>query len=179
MTKTPQHILMSGNIPAKPSVPVEKITVGGAKCKEYRMSYMLSQDFVEYDSRSKLVPAYQYEPDYRFTGGNAFTESKEGYPKLAFGPVAEVYMGVEKFLKHRTKFGKAFRVSDNRNFLFSTKIDFNGGILYLYAFSEKTIWSHEMIGVLYHPDVQGTTLERKLMAALDEVVRTYQEVPKR
>lgn len=176
---TPQHILMSGNLPAKPSVLVNKDTVGGEKCKMYKMSYMLSQDFIEYDSKSELVPAYQYEPDSVPRGGIALIEKKENYPKLAFGPVAEVYLGVERFLKRRAKFGKDFRASDNRNFLFSTKIDFKGRILYLYAFSNTTIWSHEMMGMIYNPDVQGTPLEKKLMAALDEVARTYQEIKKR
>lgn len=173
---TPQGILMSGNLVAKPSVLIEKITVGGDKCGEYKMSYMLSQDFVEFDSHSKFAPAYQYEPELMRRGVNTYTENKPNYPKIAFGPEERVYVGVEKYLKRRAKMGKDFRKVENGVFLFSTKLDYDGRILYLYAFSDKTIWSHEMLGLFYNADIQGTPLEKKLMAALDEAARTYREV---
>lgn len=169
--KTPSEILASGNTPAKPSALREHTTFGGENCDEYKMTFMLSGDFIEFNSHCELDPSFQYEPDSDIE----FTGYKDNHPQLFFGPCDEIYEAVDEYLEGGTPSCREFRKIDNGTFLFSGKFDYYGTILYAYAFACDSAWDHQLVGVNYNPDVEGTPLEKKLMAALDEAAKTYKE----
>lgn len=176
--KTPQSVLDSGNIPAKPSVKRETTTFGGEDANdEFKASFMLSGDFIEFESHCELDPSFQYEPG----SSEEYTEYDERLPIIAIGPdVASgnlVYDSAEKYLKEGASCGRGFEKIDNGTFLFKTKFDYPkfGLLLYAYVFSDKTLWGHQMLGLQYSADIEGTPLEKKLIAALDEAASTYTE----
>lgn len=176
--KTLQSVLDSGSIPAKPSVKRETTTFGGEDANdEFNVSFMLSGDFIGFDSHCELDPSFQYEPD----SSEDFTEYDERFPVIAIGPdIAsgnQVYNAAEKYLKEGALSGRGFEKIDNGTFLFKTKFDYPnfGLLLYAYVFSDKTVWGHQMLGLQYSADIEGTALEKKLIAALDEAASTYTE----
>lgn len=176
--KTLQSVLDSGSIPAKPSVKRETATFGGEDANdEFNVSFMLSGDFIEFDSHCELDPSFQYEPE----SNEDFTDYDERLPSIVIGPdVAPgslVYDAAEKYLKEGAVCGRDFEKIDNGTFLFRTKFDYPrlGMLLYAYVFSDKTVWGHQMLGLQYNKDIEGTPLEKKLMAALDEAASTYTE----
>lgn len=176
--KTPQSVLDSGNISAKPSVKRETTAFGGEDANdEFKASFMLSGDFIEFESHCELDPSFQYEPD----SSKEYTEYDERLPIIAIGPDiapgSMVYDSAEKYLKEGAACGRDFEKIDNGTFLFRTKFDYPkfGMILYAYVFSDKTLWGHQMIGLQYNADIEGTLLESKLKAALDEAASTYTE----
>lgn len=160
--KTSQDILDSGNIPAKKSFLVED---------EYgyiKYTFSLSGDFIEFNSHCELNPSYQYEP----YSNRGFTGYLENYPQIFIGPYDDVYNAVET----DEPVGEEYEKLDNKYFAFRTKLSYFGQILYCYGFSHGTAREFEMFGLTYNKDVEGTPLEKKLMAALDEAASTYTEI---
>lgn len=166
--KTPQNIIDSGNIAAKPSVKRETTTFGGEDANdEINVSFMLSGDFIEFDSHCEMMPSFQYEP----YNNESYTEYLESYPKIFIGPYDDVYDAVE----NNRPIGTGYEKLDNKYFAFKTKLNYYGEHLYCYAFRDGTAREREMFGLTYNKDIEGTPLEKKLMAALDEAASTYTE----
>lgn len=177
--KTPQSVLNSGNINAKPSVKRETLAFGCTDANdEFKVSFMLSGDFIEFNSNCELDPSFQYEPDC----DKEYTEYNEKLPMIAIGPDIspneQVYNAAEKYLKERAPSGTDFKEINNGTFLFRTKFYYPtlNAFLYAYIFSDETVWGHQMIGLQYNKDIVGTPLEKKLMAAVDEAASTYTEI---
>lgn len=160
-----QKLLASGNFPAKSSV-LRECSFGAD------FTFMLSGDFIEFNSHSEMDPSYQYEPD----NNDEFTGYKPDHPVIAFGPCDELYDAVDAYLENGERCGKDFREVNDGNFLFCTKLNYYDQLLYAYAFANETTWDHQMLGLMYPPALEGTPLEQKLLAALDEAARTYREV---
>lgn len=163
--KTSSRLFETGNIPPKPSKRVND------EFGDKRYSFMLSGDFAEFNSHCEMSPSFQYEPD----NNEDFTEYKENTPQLMIGPNDTIYDGVENFSESSVPVGKAYERVQNPYFLFKTKLDCCDEILYCYAFADGTAREREMFGIQYSSDIEGTPLEKKLMAALDEAVSTYSE----
>lgn len=159
--KTPQNIFASGNTPAKESVLIED------EYGDKKYTFKLSGDFIEFDSHCEMMPSFQYEPD----NSEDYTEYLKNYPNISIGPNDTVYGAVENC----TPVGKDYEKLDNKYFAFKTKLPYYGMIIYCYGFRDGTAREREMFGVTYNKDIEGTPLEKKLMAALDEAVQTYKE----
>lgn len=168
---TPQSILDTGNIPPKPSTERSSVFYGGEDCDEYKMTFMLSGDLLEFNSHCELDPSYQYEPE----NDKEYTVYKENTPQLVFGPNDIIYDAIDKFLADGSATGDGFEKTASKYFLFKTRFHQYGGTAYAYAFSPDSAKDHEMLAVMYNTDVEGTSLEKKLMAVLDEAASTYRE----
>ncbi len=162
---TAQELIATGNVPAKPSVLLQD------EYGDSKLSYKLSGDFVEFNSHCEMYPSYQYEPD----NNEDYTDYKENTPQLVCGPFNDAYDAGEEFIKTGTLSGREFSKSDNPCFLFSAKFDYYKEIMYAYVFAEGTERSLDVLAVTYNRDIEGTALEKKLCAALDEVASTYTE----
>ncbi len=159
--KTPQNILDSGSIPAKESVLIEK------EYADKNYTFRLSGDFIEFDSHCELDPSYQYEP----YSNEDFTEYSNIYPDISIGPYDDVYNAVAS----GNPVGKGYVKLDNKYFAFKTRLDYFGKNLYCYGFRDGTAREREAFGLTCNKDIEGTPLEKKLIAALDEAASTYTE----
>lgn len=130
---TTQNLLDSGNIPAKPSILRESSFVAD-------FTFMLSGDFIEFNSHSEMEPSYQYEPDYvrHPTQEFDYTGYKDNHPIIAFGPYDDIYYAIDAYLQNGAETGRNFRKIDNGTFLFCTKMDYYDQLLYAYAFANAT-----------------------------------------
>lgn len=169
---TSGSIIESGSVPPKLSVLRRSSCFNGDF--KYEMSFMLSGDFIEFNSHCEIDPSYQYEP---YSDDN-YTEYDGRLPNIGIGPSDQVYDAVDKFLKNGEQTGRCFEEVENKNFLFKTKLEYFGDILYAYAFSDETSWDHDMLGLVYNSDIENTPLEKKLISALDEAAMTYKETRK-
>ena len=88
----------------------------------------------------------------------------------------DIYEAVNALLADGAQTGREVRTVDNKHFLFRTKLDHFGGALCAYAFANETDFDHMALGLYYEKDVEGTPLEQKLIAALDEAASSYQEL---
>ncbi|MGN1137788.1 MAG: hypothetical protein ACI4SF_16400 [Oscillospiraceae bacterium] len=158
-------ILSTGNVPPKPYFTVEE-EFGD---KEY--SFELSKDFIPFNSHSEFEPSYQYEP----FSDDEYTEYDGNLPVLAIGPDDTVYKAAESFEKNGSVSGLKISESSNPCFLFSTFFEKYGLKYYAYAFAGGTAREYEMLCIQYKPDLSGTALEKKLIAALDKAADTYKE----
>lgn len=160
--KTPQNILDSGNVPAKQSVLIED------EYGDKKYTFRLSGDFIEFNSHCELDPSYQYEP----YNSEDYTEFLENHPNIFIGPYDDVYYAVE----NGKPVGKEYEKLDNKYFAFKTKLPYYGELLYCYGFRDGTAREREAFGLAYNKDIEGTPLEKKLMAALDDAASTYIEI---
>lgn len=166
---TASSIVESGSVPPKLSVLRKSTCFKGDL--EYEMSFMLSGDFIEFNSHCEIDPSFQYEP----YNDDDYTEYDGRLPNIGIGPSNQIYDAVDKFLKNGEQTGRCFEEVENKNFLFKTKLEYFGDILYAYAFSDETAWDHDMLGLVYNSDIENTPLEKKLISALDEAAMTYKE----
>lgn len=164
--KTPDALLSSGSVPAKPAI--RRKTSAYQDDTEYDVSFCLSGDFIEFNSHCEFDPSYQYEPD----NTEDYTEFNENYPSIFISPDTED--AVEHY-RHYGTVGADLEKLDNEMFLFKARFTYFGQVMWLYAFSEHSAMNGDVLALLYHPDVVGTPLEKKLIAALDEAAATYTE----
>ena len=160
------YLLKTGDTPPKASVQ-RNFSITGKE-----VYFDLPGDFIEFNSHCELDPAYQYEPD----SDSDFTGFKEDYPQIWFGPTKEIQSAVEEYFK-KGKAGSDFVELKNDHFLFAATVDYYGDSLRFYAFNENSHGGlYSGIGLAYSRNYEGTSLERKLIAALDEAAATYDEV---
>lgn len=168
--KTPDDILESGDIPSKPSVKRSTFFYSGDE--KFDVTFMLSGDFIEFNSHSEIDPSFQYEP----FNDEEFTSYDETLASIGFGPFDDqIYDAAENFVKNGKSSGREFLKSDSKYFLFRATFSYYNKILYAYVFAPDTAMEYQALGLEYNPDVEGTSLEKKLIAALDEVATTYKE----
>ena len=167
------NILSTGNTPAKASVKRETTFFGGEEGDdEFSVSFMLSGDFIEFDSHCELDPAFQYEP----LNKEDYTEHKEGLPKVFIGPLNSVYEAAVRYNESGAPSGEDFESISNGTFLFKEMFDYFGDAIYTYVFSAVTTQENNAFALTYDRKFIGTPLERKLKAALDEAAATYCEI---
>ena len=164
---TPAEILSSASVPAKPSL-LRKDTFHdyNEDKQEYSVEFMLSGDFIEFNSHAEPEMCHQYEPfsDEDFTGYDTHL------PYLMLAPEEDCIFDIPEEDKIPVHLGKA---------VYKAKIPYYQQIMVFYGFEENTIISQVGLAgmaMVYHQDVEGTPLERKLLSALEEAVRTYQEI---
>lgn len=162
---TPQDIINSGNTPAKPSV-LFKDEFGD---KEF--TFMISGDFIEFNSHCEVVPSFQYEP----FNDDDYTSYNEMLPQIGIGPNDDIYDAVEEFEENGSLPNESYEKCDNKFFAFRCTFNNYGRRFYAYGFRKNTARELEMLSIEYNPDIVGTPLEKKLMAALDEIASTYSE----
>lgn len=169
----PAALLAAADRAAKPSVRRETsfIDIEG---DEHDVSFMLSGDFIEFDSNCELMPAFQYEPD----NDADYTEYKKGLPAIFCGPIKVAYQAAKQYLETKEACGKEFTAFDGGTFLFRAKLPYAGDVLYAYVFSQDAVIPLDVLGLTYPTAVEGTPLEKKLIAALDEAAETYTETKK-
>ena len=172
-TKTsPADILSSGNIPAKASTQRKEEFFGGETGNDmFNVSFMLSGDFIEFNSHCEITPSFQYEP---FSDSD-YTDYEENLPQIGIGPDDNIYNAVEEFEENGTLPNDNYEKCDSDYFSFKCSFDAYGLKYYAYAFKSGTTREKEMLSLNYLPDICGTELEKKLKAALDEIASTYSE----
>ena len=163
--KTPQEIVESGNTPPK-SPFLHKDEFGD---KEY--SFMISGDFVEFNSHCEVMPSFQYEP----FNDDDYTEYNELLPIIGIGPNDDIYCAVEEYEENGTLPDENYEECDSEYFAFRCSFKAYNRKYYAYGFRSNTARELEMLSVDYLPDIEGTPLENKLKAALDEIALSYSE----
>lgn len=157
-----ERIIESGNVPAKKAVLFEDEFFCD---KSY--SFRLSGDFIEFNSHCEFMPSFQYEP----YNDESYTDYLENYPKILIGPERDVYNAIE----NNAPVVEFYEKLDNKYFAFKAVLFYYGEILYCYGFREGTARECEIFGLTYSLDIEGTPLEKKLTAILDEAVASYTE----
>lgn len=174
--KTPAETIASGNNPAKASFQAKTEFFGGETGDDmFDVKFMLSGDFVEFDSNCEVMPAYQYEPDSTAAENNLYTGYESNLPHIGIGPDNGIYKAVEEYEKSGVLPNGDYEKCDSEYFAFRCSFDAHGLKYYAYAFKSGTTREKEMLSLDYLPDVCGTALEKKLIAALDEAASTYTE----
>lgn len=166
-------LLATANRAAKPSVRRETSFIGLDE-HEYDVTFMLSGDFIEFDSNCELMPAFQYEPD----SNEDYTAYQKGLPSIFCGPIKVAYQAAKQYLETKEECGREFTAFENGVFMFRAKLPYAGDVLYAYVFSQDAVMPLDVLGLTYPTAVEGTPLEKKLMAALDEAAETYTETKK-
>ena len=170
---TPKEILESGSIPAKTSVLRQETFFDGEDAEEeWSYQFLLSGDFVEFNSHAEPEACHQYEPylEADFTGYD---------PKLPTFMLSDedmVWDAVETFKKTGTV-GTDCRPVNAGKMLFRTKIPYYDQVMTFYGFDRGNSWENFGMCMVYNRDVEGTPLEAKLLAALDEAAASYREMP--
>ncbi len=173
--KTPSEIIASGDTPAKPSVERKTEFFGGETGDDmFDVKFMLSGDFIEFNSHCEVMPAYQYEPNSTIEG-DLYTGYESNLPHIGIGPCDDIYDAVEAFEETGELPDSDYEKCDSEYFAFRCSFDNYGEKYYAYAFRSGTAREKEMLSVDYLPDIVGTPLEKKLKAALDEAASTYSE----
>lgn len=166
--KTDAALLETGHVPAKPSV--RRNDYGYRDDKDYDISFLLSGDFIEFNSHCEDDPAFLYEPQ----NNEEYTCYQDNHPYICFSANDAVYYAIEAYHKTGTG-GNDFTKIENGTFLFKARTEHFGNVLWMYAFSAQSAREGEAICLEYAPDIVGTPLEQKLIAALDEAAMTYTE----
>lgn len=157
-----EQIIESGNIPAKKAVLFED-----DYCGDKNYSFMLSGDFIEFNSHCEFMPSFQYEP----YNDESYTGYIENYPKIFIGPEQNVCNAIE----NNAPVVESHEKPDSKYFVFRASLIYYGEILYCYGFRNGTAREGEIFGLTYSPDIEGTPLEKKLTAILDKAVESYTE----
>ncbi len=158
--------------PAKPSVKRTTTFFGGPEGDDaFDVSFMLSGDFIEFNSHCELDPAYQYEPD----NDEDYTEYKEGLPSIFFGPFDPAYTAAQKYEASRALPNADCETVENDAFFYKGMFDYYGQAMYAYVFAAGTPMEYQVLALTYDRKCVGTPLEQKLKAALDEAAATYTE----
>ena len=172
---TPRDILESGTIPPKPSILREDFFCDtGVSGEETEITYqfLLSGDFVEFNSHAEPEACHQYEPfsEETFTGYNA------KFPCFMLSDEDTVWDAVTTYKKTGTV-GTDCRPVKAGKMLFRAKIPYYDQVMTLYGFDRGNSWDNFGMCLVYNRDVEGTPLEDKLLAALDEAAASYREIP--
>lgn len=157
-----EQLIESGDIPAKKAVLFKDEFFCD---KNY--SFSLSGDFIEFNSHCEMMPSFQYEP----YNDESYTAYVESYPKILIGPERDVYNAIE----NNAPVVEQYEKLDNKYFAFKAVLFYYGEILYCYGFRDGTAREYEIFGLTYSQDIEGTPLEEKLTAILDEAVESYTE----
>lgn len=136
-----------------------------------RFSFELSQDFIRHNSRSKSDLTYQYEP----WCSDRLTEYNDNLPAFSISPKDLILDTIKSFESGEAVSGVDIRTYDSPYFLFSTRFEKCGKMVYAYTFSPDTKREKEVLCIRYSPEISGTALESKLMAAVDHAAATYKE----
>lgn len=157
-----EQLIESGNIPSKKAIFFEDEFL-----RDKNYSFSLSGDFIEFNSHCEFIPSFQYEP----YNDESYTGYVENYPKILIGPERDVYNAIE----NNAPVVEQYEKLDNKYFAFKAVLFYYGEILYCYGFRDGTAREHEIFGLTYSQDIEGTPLEKKLTAILDEAVASYTE----
>lgn len=162
MEMTIEQLIETGGIPAKKAVLFKDDYYG-----EKNYSFSLSGDFIEFNSHCEFMPSFQYEP----YSDEDYTSYAENYPKILIGPEQDVYKAIE----NNAPVVEWHEELDSKYFAFRASLTYYGEILYCYGFRKGTVRENEIFGLTYSEDIEGTPLEKKLTAILDEAVASYAE----
>ncbi len=192
--RTPADILASGEHPAKPSAAYESFEGGSYFAEDETgasinvgISFMHSGDFISVGDcgAGELDDVLLYAPQYDdseklYSDGDSVSRLLDNAPRIEIvsAPEDDIYEATEAYKATKTPFAEAmmFLPVDKGLFLYKAKYrNKHGEIVYFYAFDRKNTWDNCYIGAKYSPDIMGTALENKLIAAVDEIVSTYKE----
>lgn len=144
---------------------------------EYEFSFMLSGDFLQFESHAMEV---DYSAVYEPYSEEEYGDYDIGKPVFMIVNAAEkdIYDMIDTY-KHEGTPQNAYsfeRVGNlGSKIYFKATVDYHGEILYFYALDRGSMWENCYIGVSYGKNAAGTALEKKLKACLDETVATYKE----
>lgn len=171
---TESALLATGALPEKPSELRKDLFYDGGEGEiEIEFSFLLSGDFVFGDCGAAEVDYYaEYRP----------TDEKydEEIPCFCVVNAAEkpIHEMIERY-KHGGTPKDVYlfeRVSDfGEKVYFRANAPFYQNVYYFYAIDRGLTWKNCYIGVTYGENARGTALEKKLMRAVDEAVKTYRE----
>lgn len=179
--KTPARILESGTTAAKPSRQVNETFYDGEDAEvEVEYSFKLSGDFLPLESGAADDVDYiaEYLPYSNEEYGDKEYSSDIPYFCITCAAEYKISNMIAECKNGGTPEDALMflRVSDlGEKFYFKAKIQLGENIIYFYALDKGINWDNNYIGVWYNPDVLGTPLEKKLMAAVDEAAATYKE----
>lgn len=174
---TPQEVLDTASIPAKPSRKIEFEVFDGENAEiRVKVTFNLSGDFLETAGDVHYLASYlptiddDYDSDY----------SDSNTPLFGVLDVDDeiIYNMAEKFDKggvpeNAMMFLRVDDMGSRIQFKAKVKNRF-GKIEYFYNCQFHDEFNPQSyIGVCYNADVVGTPLEKKLMAAVDEAARTF------
>lgn len=163
---TPDEILKSASVPARASVRRKEIFYD-AENHEYSVEFMLSGDFIAFNSHAEPEMCHQYEP----FSDDDFTEYDSRLPYLMLAGEEDCILEIPEEAKIPVHIGKA---------VYQAKIAYyDEQIMTFYAFEENTVISQiglAGMAMVYNKDTENTPLETKLLSALEEAVRTYKEI---
>lgn len=157
-----EQLIESGVIPAKEAVLFKDDYYG-----ERNYSFMLSGDFIEFNSHCEFMPSFQYEP----YSDEDYTRYAENYPIIFIGPEQDVYKAIE----NNAPVVEWHEELDSKYFAFRASLNYYGEILYCYGFRKGMARENEIFGLTYSMDIEGTPLEEKLTAILDKAIESYKE----
>lgn len=168
-------LLATGELPAKPSeLRKEMFYDGGDGDIGIEYSFMLSGDFIFGNCGAAEV---DYYAEYCPTGERL---DDEEIPCFCVVNAAEkpIHEMIERY-KHGGTPKDVYlfeRLSDfGKKVYFRASAPFCQSVYYFYAIDRGLTWKNCYIGVTYGEYARGTALEKKLMNAVDEAVRTYSE----
>lgn len=191
---TPAEILAYGDRPSKPSVPYDPFETGiyyaedkNGNDIEVKISFTHSGDFISVgdfgagELEDVLIFAPQYDDrEVLYDDESIIMKLIDESPsiQLVYAPEDKIYNATEAYKSSKTPFADAmeFEPLDRGIFLYKAKImNRFGSVVYFYAMDRGNIWDNCYLGAVYNPDIMGTALERKVIAAVDEIVSTYKE----
>lgn len=174
---TPQEVLDTANIPAKPSREVSYEIFDGENAEiRVKVSFDLSGDFIETECDFDYGAMYLPNCDDDFDDN--YSDRNTPYFEMVSAPDNEIYRMIEKCENGGTPDNAMMflRVDDmGSRIQFKAKVKNRfGKIEYFYNCQFHDDFNPQSyIGVCYNADVVGTPLEKKLMVAVDEAARTF------
>ncbi len=127
---------------------------------------------MEFNSHAEPEACHQYEPYLEAD----FTGYDPKLPTFMLSNEDMVWNAVETFKKTGTV-GTDCRPVNAGKMLFRTKIPYYDQVMTFYGFDRGNSWEYFGMCMVYNRDVEGTPLEAKLLAALDEAAASYREMP--
>lgn len=174
---TPQEVLDTASIPAKPSREITYEIFDGKDAEiRVKVSFDLSGDFIETECEFDYGAMYLPNCDDDFDDN--YSDSNTPYFEMVSAPDDEIYYMIDKCRNGGTPDNAMMflRVDDmGSRIQFKAKVKNRfGKIEYFYNCQFHDEFNPQSyIGVCYNADVVGTPLEKKLMAAVDEAARTF------
>lgn len=172
---TPQEVLDTASIPAKPSREITYEIFDGKDAEiRVKVSFDLSGDFIETECDFDYGAMYLPNCDDDFDDN--YSDSNTPYFEMVSAPDDEIYYMIDKCRNGGVPDDALMYlpVNDMGPYVcFKAKVEDRGRATYFYY---CPLYEHCdlkcQFGVSYNSDSFGTPLEKKLMAAVDEAVRT-------
>lgn len=150
-----------------PVVPVQ------AKLHGHNVQFMISGDFIEHEGYIGSVISLKYEPEH--LGVLEMDDENEITVSLleGVGEFDEIADCIDEYISSGTLDTEGFEVYTDGKYLFKAKVAASHSMyFYVLRSDSDDPYEYDILLLIYPAEVEGTDLEKKMMACFDDTAKT-------